>query len=52
MTRLRKRHANEGWIDDLNVELDAADEIERLRLELEEQQYWNSVLQEQVKYTI
>lgn len=31
---------------------DAADEIERLRLELEEQQYWNSVLKEQVKYII
>ena len=31
---------------------EAADEIERLRLELEEQQYWNSVLKEQVKYII
>lgn len=31
VARLRKRHANEGWIDDLNVELDAADEIERMQ---------------------
>ena len=30
----------------------AISEIERLRLELEEQQYWNSVLKEQVKYII
>jgi len=31
---------------------EAAAEIERLRLELEEQQYWNSVLQEQIKYIV
>jgi hypothetical protein len=31
VTRLRKRHETEGWIDDPNVEVDAADEIERLR---------------------
>jgi hypothetical protein len=30
----------------------AISEIERLRLEIEEQQYWNSVLKEQVKYII
>ncbi len=36
VTRLRKRHETEGWIDDPNVEVDAADEIERLRGIIEE----------------
>lgn len=30
----------------------AISEIERLRLELEEQQYWNGILKEQVGYII
>ncbi len=30
----------------------AISEIERLRLELEEQRHWNSVLQEQIKYIV
>lgn len=33
--RLRKRHETEGWIDDVNLELDAADEIETLRKALQ-----------------
>jgi len=32
VTRLRKRHGTEGWVDDPNVEADAANEIERLRI--------------------
>lgn len=46
VTRLRQFGDSNG------LDAEAADEIERLRLELEEQQYWNSVLKEQVKYII
>jgi hypothetical protein len=49
VTRLRKRHETEGWIDDPNVEVDAADEIERLREDVDR---WKSLCERVLDYKL